>query len=412
MRMNFTPRNGLSRHWLAVTVLVATTALISACASDPTPAQTAATQITQYLSTAYQPAHNEVSGWDTTWQFDKQSVGIAWLAPTSHEPLPLIIYLPGLGESARAGELWRKSWAEAGYAVLSIQGHTYDRSVYATDDAQDGDFRGMAGQRYSSVALHDRLTTVQNVLNEVRTRIAKDDPQLGQIDWNRVVIAGFDLGAQTAAALAGVLPPGVASGVSVQPKAVVLLSPYVDADAVPQTFAHMTAPVLSITGPRDEDPFNWVSSYRQRELLGESVIVPGSNQLELAKATHKTLSGSNLFGMHNGHKPSADNSDASTQGGGHHGPGGGGMTGGMEGGNGMGGGGGHSGGRGQGKGTHSAGGGHDASGDEPPQDPKQIAAVEAISRAFLDSQVKHVPAASQWLKTDASTWLGDGGSLK
>ncbi len=141
----------------------------------------------------------------------------------------------------------------------------------------------------------DRLSTVQKVLTEVRARAAKGDAQLAAIDWNQVVVAGFDLGAQTAEALAGALEPGATSGVAIQPKAVLLLSPYVEAGARPEVFAQISAPVLSMTGQEDEDPFNWVSSYRQRQVLGESVTAAGSVQLELNKATHKTLSGTELF---------------------------------------------------------------------------------------------------------------------
>ncbi|MEF9672584.1 hypothetical protein QNM99_11070 [Pseudomonas sp. PCH446] len=190
---------------------------------------------------------------------------------------------------------WRKAWAQAGYAVLSVQGQAYGPSIFASTQALDGNFRGLASSHYSAAALRDRLSTLQKVLAEVRARAAKGDAQLAAIDWNQVVVAGFDLGAQTAAALAGALEPGATSGVAIQPKAVLLLSPYVEAGARPEAFAQVSVPVLSMTGQEDEDPFNWVSSYRQRQVLGESVTAAGSVQLELNKATHKTLSGTELF---------------------------------------------------------------------------------------------------------------------
>lgn len=56
-----------------------------------------------------------------TWRHDGQGLGIPMLAPKAPGVYPLIIYLPGLGESADGGLLWRETWAKAGYAVFSVQ---------------------------------------------------------------------------------------------------------------------------------------------------------------------------------------------------------------------------------------------------------------------------------------------------
>ncbi|WP_247257239.1 alpha/beta hydrolase [Pseudomonas moorei] len=376
--MNLQPR-----YWLAVGALVGSLGLISGCAGDPPDPRIKFTErINEHLATAYQPAHNETSGWDAIWQLGQQSVDVTWLAPVTQGRVPLIIYLPGLGEGASGGVVWRNAWAQAGYAVLSVQGHAYDKSIFSSRQALDGDFRGLASSDYTAAALRDRLSTLQEVLTEVRKRAAKGDAQLAAIDWSQVVVAGFDVGAQTAEALAGALEPGTTSGVAIEPKAVLLLSPYVEAGARREVFAQMSAPVLSMTGQEDEDPFNWVSSYRQRQVLGESVTVPGSVQLELDKATHKTLSGTALFNRPE--KKADKGSDAS---------------------------GGASKGRGHKHGAKSGGGSHGPMG-EPAPDPKQVAAIQAIGVAFLDSRIKHNAAATEWLQKGAPGWLGGAGSLK
>lgn len=371
------------RYWLAVAALVGSLGLISGCAGDPPDPQIKFTErVNEHLASAYQPAHNETTGWSAIWPLAQQSVDVTWLAPATHARLPLIIYLPGLGEAASGGVVWRSAWAQAGYAVLSVQGHAYDKSIFSSRQALDGDFRGLAGNYYTAAALRDRLSTLQAVLSEVRTRAAKGDTQLAAIDWNQVVVAGFDIGAQTAEALAGALEPGTTSGVAIEPKAVLLLSPYVDAGARREMFAQISAPVLSMTGQEDEDPFNWVSSYRQRQVLGESVTAAGSVQLELDKATHKTLSGTDLFSGRG--KKTDKGNDAS---------------------------GGTSKGRGHKHGAKSGGGAHGPMG-EPAPDPKQVAAIQAIGVAFLDSRVKHNAAATQWLQKGAPGWLGNAGNLK
>ncbi|WP_397450018.1 alpha/beta hydrolase [Pseudomonas sp. NA-150] len=370
------------RPWLATGFLLGSLAIMSGCAGDPPdPRIKFDEQLNVDLSTAYQPSRSETAKWDATWQFDKQSVDVAFIAPVTHERVPLIIYLPGLGESASAGEEWRASWAQAGYAVLSIQGQAYGTAVFATPLAQAGDFRAMAGNGYSKAALRDRLSIVQKVVSEAQARAAKGDTQLAAIDWNQVVVAGFDLGAQTAAVMVGAHEPGITSGVSVQPKAALLLSPYVEAGANRELFAQISAPVLSITGPDDEDPFNWVSSYRQRQVLGESVTVAGSYQVELNRATHKTLSGTELVSRPVTHEPKAPEPNETTSSK-------------------------HT------KGKHSSGGAHGPAADEPATDPKQVAAIRSISQAFLDSQLKHSPAASDWLHKNATSWLSTAGRMQ
>ncbi|WP_433735794.1 alpha/beta hydrolase family protein [Pseudomonas putida] len=376
--MNLQPR-----YWLAVGALVGSLGLLAGCAGDPPDPRIKLTErLNEHLATAYQPAHYETSGWDAIWQLGQKSVDVTWLAPASHGRLPLIIYLPGLGEAASGGVVWRNAWAQAGYAVLSVQGHAYDKSIFASRQALDGDFRGVASSDYSAAALRDRLSTLQEVLTEVRARAARGDAQLAAIDWSQVAVAGFDVGAQTAEALAGALEPGATSGVAIEPKAVLLLSPYVEADARREVFAQMSAPVLSMTGQEDEDPFNWVSSYRQRQVLGESVKVPGSVQLELDNATHKTLSGTDLFNRSG--KKAGKGSDASGS---------------------------ASKGKGHKHGAKSGGGSHGPMG-EPAPDPKQVAAIQAIGVAFLDSRIKHDSTATQWLQKGASGWLGAAGRFK
>ncbi|MGV8918188.1 MAG: alpha/beta hydrolase [Pseudomonas sp.] len=378
------------RPWLAAGFLLGTLVVITGCAGDPPdPRIKFDEQLNFDLTTSYQPSHNETSSWDATWQIDKQSVGVSLIAPAAHDRVPLIIYLPGLGESASAGEEWRATWAKAGYAVLSIQGQAYGPAVYDTPVAQAGDFRAMAANGFSNAALRNRLSIVQKVVSEVQARAAKGDTQLAAIDWNQVAVAGFDMGAQTAAAMVGALASGTTSGVAVQPKVALLLSPYVEAGARQEIFARINVPVLSITGPDDEDPFNWVSSYRQRQVLGESVNVAGSYQVELNRATHKTLSGTELVNRPVPHEPKRpDTAETTTS---QHVPGGG---------------------KGQGhKQSHSASARGPAA-DEPPTDPKQVAAIRSVTQAFLDSQLKHSPAASDWLQKSAPSWLGSAGRVQ
>ncbi len=92
------------------------------CGRSPDPRIEFTEQVNKDLATAYQPSHNETAGWDAIWQLDQQSVDVAWLAPATHERLPLIIYLPGLGESASAERSGARLGRKPVYAVLSVSG--------------------------------------------------------------------------------------------------------------------------------------------------------------------------------------------------------------------------------------------------------------------------------------------------
>jgi hypothetical protein len=61
------------------------------------------------------------------WTIDRQPVDITLTTPIDGSGYPLVIYLPGLGESAEAGSSWRQAWVAAGYAVVSCNGPALDQ---------------------------------------------------------------------------------------------------------------------------------------------------------------------------------------------------------------------------------------------------------------------------------------------
>jgi hypothetical protein len=111
-----------------------------------------------------------------------------------------------------------------------------------------------------------------------------NDPQLLGVDKQSLAVAGYDLGAQTAAALAGdsMLKEW-------QPQAVILLSPYVAPGSLP---VRVDAPLLSVTGPNDEDPFSRMGSAERRQAVWQAKVLPGSYQLIAKNAQHQLFSGS------------------------------------------------------------------------------------------------------------------------
>ncbi|WCD83050.1 alpha/beta hydrolase family protein [Pseudomonas sp. TUM22785] len=393
------PRSRRSRFSLLPLPLAIALAL-GACSSPPEKPQDQVAAIQAARQGGYVPIAGPVQGWDATWTLGQQPLEVSWLAPAGeHGAAPLILYLPGLGESARSGELWRRAWAEAGYAVLSIQMPQQGRALYSSGDAQAGAFRKLAQDNYSQASLRQRITLAQAALAEAAKRGRAGDPALAGVDWDNWMVAGFDLGAQTAAALVGEHGNGEARLSALRPKAAILLSPYVESSYDTDRFTHIDVPVLSISGPRDEDPFSWIPSPQQRQVLWRGLQVNDSYLLTLIEADHALLGGELPRPM--------------------GGPGHGGERGGPGGGMARplafneGGGEGRRGGPGEGP-----GGRHDGrkpgtgGGIREHFDPRQAAYVQAVTLAFLDSRLRRAAAASQWLDQNAATWLGHGAWLE
>lgn len=388
----------ISRYQVPLVLALILAANLPGCAGNPLPADPQQ-QIGQLRQGGYTPEQSQVRGWQEQWQLDGQTLDVAWLAPVGANSAPLLIYLPGLGEGVQAGELWRRSWAEAGYAVLSIQPVRFGRSVFSSADAQAGAFQRLARRVYGDDALKQRLAAVDTALQEARRLAATGDSRLSGVDWQRWAVAGFELGAQTAAALAGERDGARLS--TLRPGAVILLSPVVGEGSVPSRFAGVDVPLLSISGPRDEDPLAWVPYPEQRDLLWRGVQVSGSYRLIATSANHATLSGGlpapmpSARGGSSAERPPGpppqlplgfgEPGDRGPGGaGGHDGPGG--------------------------RPGHARAMGHGA-GMQEPFDARQVANVQAVSLAFLDLHLRDSVEAGRWLEGSARAWLGDTARL-
>ena len=199
-----------------------------------------------------------------TWNARGEEVDVTLLAPSARGPFPLVVYLPGLGESPGAGSAWRRAWAEAGYVVLSAQPRVSGAGAWTGDRARSFDFRAVALEHFSPPALPARIATIHGVIDEAAHRAQQggDGPE-SRIDAARIVIAGYDLGAMSAMAVAGQsiaaepiapLPPAVRS--------VIALSPYADFAGMgtEARFRDIRLPVLSVTSPEDTDAYGLVTT--------------------------------------------------------------------------------------------------------------------------------------------------------
>ncbi|HXD04759.1 MAG TPA: hypothetical protein VN680_01840 [Burkholderiaceae bacterium] len=241
----------------------------------------------------YQPSEQVLS--DSVlqqWPVKGHKTAVALMLPNYGGALPVVVYLPGLGESAEAGILWRQAWAKAGYAVLSVQPLDEDVQAWSSPLARDFEFKALARERHAPAALRERLDRLAAVLDEARRRAREGDPLCARMDFSRMAVAGYDLGAQAAMALGGEHAVGDApDALSAQFRGAVVLSPVVLPDQKQrERYDVMARPVLSISGPRDVDPTGLLST----ELRGEPfALMPAGDKFELMlrDADHAALSG-------------------------------------------------------------------------------------------------------------------------
>lgn len=408
-------------------------ALISACASrgpDRAAAARADEAALRSFAARGYPTRDPGAGSSATtqtWLLRGRQHVLQWLLPPAGQgTLPLVVYLPGLGEPATAGARWRQAWAAAGYAVLSLQPLEADEAAFRSELARTGEFRELARQRFAADEARQRLRVLAEVHDELQRRVSGGDPQLRQLDLTRVALAGHDIGAWTAMVAAGERLPGSAAPQRTWPlRAVVALSPHaVVAEGGFETrWQDIQLPVLSITGDADTDLLGLVPGALVREAPFVQMPAADKRLLSLPGLPHAAFGGGAVEALlQAAARETAGAAPGGDEARGQRGRGGGGGGGG--GGSGDGGGGGRGDARG-GAGSHR--GERGPSGNEAGRQPRgsfssavtnpttlqmRLQAIQDVSTAFLDATLKDDALAREWLASDAPRWLAGQGTLR
>jgi predicted dienelactone hydrolase len=357
--------------------------------------------IKQYADRGYAPDHRyETTSIQDTWTVGSEVVDVVLLAPSPPGTYPLVVYLPGLGESPDAGLSWRQAWARAGYAVLSAQPVRYGKAVWSSSAARAGEFFAIAKDAFAVRSLATRAHLVQGILDQAsrRQRDART-PAFARIDLSRIAVTGYDLGAQTAMIVAGesvqgVEPLQLSHGV----QCVVVLSPYADFSGMgmESNFISIRLPVLSVTSPVDTDAYGLVTSAAIRRAPFQYMPPGQKSLLLLSSAPHSVLAGAAPPGQrkdNDGTKsapalvdetgPDARIVSEET--------------------------------------AETTGETYDkkrrkaetsvSRGGQSAQRVKEQTQVQAVTTAYLDAIVKGDPLASEWLSRNAKGWLGESADL-
>ncbi len=329
--------------------------------------------------------------------------------PADHALRPLIVYLPALGQPDDAPSHWVTAWAQAGYAVISIQPLDDDANVWATPEARSGDFERIARSRFSDDLMADRISRLATLLNQVKVRSLRAEPGLDGLDWTRLALVGADLGAYTVQSIVGSSAQSLSAiAWPLSPVAYIAISPYaVRSHPAPEPTAH--APVLMVSSRDDVDAYGVVSDPTVRHLAFDRLGDGTDYFLEIGTATHRWLAGQvQLQGAPEAtpHRAAmmADEQDRRTR----HVPG-----------------------AGQASDAMAPGGEDDeltpekrakltASREEMEKMRSRVlthaalseVSVEDVSIAFLDTYVRQSPVAGAWLQGGAGAWLQEGDRLR
>lgn len=247
----------------AGTLLIALT--LASCAAGPPAPRPWAEVATRELHLAL-----------TTFELQGRPVSLtrSSLAPG---PLPVIVYLPGLGQSHDAGQRWAAAWAQAGYAVLTVQPLAMDAAAWRSELARTGEFRAVGALHYGDALRGQRLEALRSLVAALQA-----NPQAAgfALDWQRAAVAGYETGAQTALDVAA-----TSTDSAWQPRAVVAISP------PPMDAGTTTSPALLITSDNDGDALGLVKNPTERRRALET-MKPGTGWLlVLPTLSHAALSG-------------------------------------------------------------------------------------------------------------------------
>lgn len=189
--------------------------------------------------------------------------------------LPVVVYLPGIGQEGDAGQRWAAAWAQAGYAVLGVQPLAEDAAAWRSPLARTGEFRALGELHYGEALRTQRLQALRNLVAALKAQPAVAGATL---DWQHVAVAGYETGAQTALDLGG-----DASGW--RPQAVIAISP------PPMASPAGEAAALLVTGDNDGDALGLVTRPAQRRRAFDGLSPGAGWLLSLPGVSHAALAG-------------------------------------------------------------------------------------------------------------------------
>jgi len=174
-------------------------------------------------------------------------------------PCPVIIFSHGLGGSRDGYEYLGRHWASHGYVSVHVQHHGSDDAVWR---GKGRPMQSMKEAALDPTTAVNRPLDVSAAINELKALNAKE-PLLGNLDLDRIGVAGHSFGAWTALTIAG-QGMGQKSRADERVKAAIAMSAPVPRRDQGRSYAHITIPVLHMTGTADNSPIGETAAADRR----------------------------------------------------------------------------------------------------------------------------------------------------
>ena len=178
--------------------------LTTACATAPKVVKVDQARVNTFAQHGYDSGIDyATAATKLSMQVENDFIQITSVQPKREGKYPLVIYLPGLGESGDAAPEIRNAWAKSGYVVLSLQPLKDDEEIWSSDAARRADFAFIRQDRYSSGVIARRLDVITKLIEYVKHGVLSGDEDLKDIDLSQMAIVGFDVGASTSMIVGG-----------------------------------------------------------------------------------------------------------------------------------------------------------------------------------------------------------------
>ncbi len=296
---SFRARLGARLLVRAIVAGLAGALLLGGCGGGPPKARLEEQQQQrEFAARGYAPSGEAVTVQSLAWRLRGDDVRLSLALPAGagdgSAPRPVVLYLPGLGESEQAGLVWRRAWAAAGYAVLSLQPLDDDATAWSSDLARSAEFTELGRRHYADAQMRRRLARLDELLAEAQRLGRQGEAPWRALDWSRTAVAGYELGAQLAMALAGERQADgtVLALQTVRPVAAIVISPQLFATPDPARYRDVRMPVLGLTGPDDSDVLQLVRDLAWRQ-APFAAMPPGRGWLLSANEVRHAAFGGN-----------------------------------------------------------------------------------------------------------------------
>ncbi len=377
--------------------------LLAGCGGTPKARLDEQQQQRDFNARGYAPRDDGATVLPVVWRWRGEDVRLSLTLPaagvSASAPRPVIVYLPGLGENETAGIRWRRAWASAGYAVLSLQPLEDDAMAWSSELARSAEFTELGRRHYADAQMRRRLVRMDELLGEAQRLGREGGAPWQALDWSRTVVAGYELGAQMAMALAGERQAdgSVLNSRAIQPIAAIVISPQVFAQPEAARYSEVSMPVLGLTGAADSDVLGLVRDVAWRQAPFAAMPADRGRLLSVNEVRHAAFAGNepraeDVERENKRIRAAEDQAQSQPQGR-------------------------------RGGGMRAGRGGQEGPTRLAPvpavPDYRQLheqqlglIAAQQVSVAFLDQQVKRSEAARTWLAGPASTWLSPAGTWR